>query len=117
MAGLTDTVVHAMLDNQLPAGSASLSLHSGDPGNTGTNELSGGSPAYARKTVTLIAAASRAKTYSTGAVTFDVPIGATAAYVGVWISGVYKGGFKLSQSAFYPAQGTYVLQPVSIRVS
>lgn len=116
MAGLTDTVVHAMLDNQLPAGFAGISLHSGDPGNTGANEISGGSPAYARKTVSLIAAASRAKTYSDGAQTFDIPIGTSVAYVGVWISGVFKGGFKLAQSQFYTTQGTYVLQPVSIRM-
>jgi len=52
MAGFRDASVHAMLDLELPAGSASLSLHSGDPGSTGANEISGGSPAYARKTVT-----------------------------------------------------------------
>lgn len=116
MAGFTDTAVHAMLDAQLPTGSASLSLHSGDPGNTGANEISGGSPAYARKTVTLIAAASRAKTYSSGAQTFDVPAGVAVAYVGVWVSSTFKCGFKLAQAQYFASQGTYVLQPVSVRM-
>ena len=81
MAGPTTSVKNAMLDNAFPSGSASLSLHSGDPGETGLNELSGGAPAYARKTVTLTAASAGTKTYSTGVVTFDVAAGGTAAYV------------------------------------
>ena len=116
MAGPTTTVKNAMLDNAFPSGSASLSLHSGDPGETGLNELSGGSPAYARKTVTLTAASAGTKTYSTGVVTFDVAAGGTAAYVGVWISGTFKGSFKLPSSVFYTAQGTYQLQPITIRI-
>lgn len=116
MAGPTTSVKNAMLDNAFPSGSASLSLHSGDPGETGLNELSGGPPAYARKTVTLTAASAGTKTYSTGVVTFDVAAGSTAAYVGVWISGTFKGGFKLPSSVFYTAQGTYQLQPITIRI-
>ncbi|WP_205688963.1 hypothetical protein, partial [Candidatus Macondimonas diazotrophica] len=62
------------------------------------------------------AASAGTKTYSTGVVTFDVAPGGTAAYVGVWISGTFKGGFKLPSSVFYTAQGTYQLQPITIRI-
>lgn len=35
-----------------------ISLHTGDPGTTGANEATGGSPAYARKLTTWAAGAS-----------------------------------------------------------
>ena len=60
-----------------------VSLHSGDPSTTGANELTGGSPAYARKAIAWSAAASGQRSNS-GAVTFDVPAGATVGYVGFW---------------------------------
>ena len=116
MAGFTDTAKNAMLDNQLPSGSASLSLHSGDPGGTGANEISGGSPAYARKTVTLTAASGGVKTHSSGSQTFDVPAGATVAYVGVWVSSVFRCGFALPSPKYYATQGTLDLAAPNIRL-
>lgn len=116
MAGLTDTVANAMLDNQFPAGSASLSLHSADPGATGLNELSGGSPAYARASVTLVAASGRAKTYSDGNETFNVPAGGRVAYVGYWISSTFKGSFPVASPQYFAAQGVYTLAPVTLRI-
>lgn len=58
------------------------SLHSGFPGQSGLNEISGGSPAYARKAITVGAASGEQRTLS-GSVTFDVPA-ATIRWVGVW---------------------------------
>lgn len=60
-----------------------LSLHEGNPGTTGANEISGGSPAYARKGVAFGAAAAGVATNS-GAITFDVPAGKTIYHVGLW---------------------------------
>lgn len=59
------------------------SLHSGFPGNSGANEISGGSPAYARKAVTF-AAASGGSRAQTGTAVFDVPAAATVQFVGFW---------------------------------
>jgi hypothetical protein len=50
---------------------------------TGTNELTGGSPAYARKAITFSAASGGSKASSTQPV-FDVPPLTTVAYVGLW---------------------------------
>lgn len=69
-----------------------------DPG-TGTNaaagEVTGGSPAYARKAVTLGAAASGQKA-NTGALTFDIPAGTTVGFLTFYNhltanSGNYRG--------------------------
>ncbi|HAK63584.1 MAG TPA: hypothetical protein DCO82_10140, partial [Alphaproteobacteria bacterium] len=59
------------------------SLHDGFPGNSGANEITGGSPAYARKAVTKNAAASRALTFTANPV-FDVASGVTVRWWGGW---------------------------------
>ena len=50
---------------------------------TGTNEVTGGTPAYARKAVTYAAAASEARTAS-NTPTFDIPVGTTVRFLGMW---------------------------------
>src|SRR3990167_10447667 len=67
------------------------SLHTGDPGDSGTSEVSGGTPAYIRKVVTWNAAAAGAMDDSNAPV-FDVPASTTVAYVGFW-SAVTVGTF------------------------
>lgn len=88
-----------------------LSLHTDDPGVDGTaNEVTGGSPAYARKACVYSAAASGERLLS-GDVTFDVPAGAIN-YVGKWD---YNGGSMVFQGAdqvtftSFSAQDTYVV--------
>lgn len=61
---------------------ASLSLHTGFPGSTGANEVTGGS--YARQSCTFAAAAAGARTLSS-AVGVDVPAG-DVAWAGLWAS-------------------------------
>lgn len=69
---------------------AYISLHTADPGTTGTSEASGGSPAYARKLTTWTAGSSDG--IATGSqVTFDVPAG-TYTHVGIW-SAATSGNF------------------------
>lgn len=58
-----------------------VSLHTGDPGTTGTAEASGGSPAYARKQSTWTSGTGGVLTGSQ--VTIDVPAG-TYTYAGLW---------------------------------
>lgn len=59
---------------------------------TGTSEVTGGSPAYARQAVTWSAASSGAKSAASVAGAFNVPSGTTIAYVGLW-SAVSSGTF------------------------
>lgn len=87
MPGLTDSGENAVLDEIFNAGSGTfpaadpyISLHSLDPGDTGANELTGGS--YARQQVAFGAAASGTLS-NTGAITWSVPAGDVVAW-GVW---------------------------------
>lgn len=85
----TDATVHLMLD-ALTLNEASL--HTAYSA-SGANEVAGGAPAYARKAITMAAAASRARASSTQPV-FDVPSGTTVRFVGLWTSGgAFKGMF------------------------
>lgn len=59
-----------------------LSAHSAYS-STGANELTGGTPAYARKAVTYAAASGEARAAS-NTPTFDVPAGATVRWIGMW---------------------------------
>lgn len=70
------------LDESLATGIKFLSAHSAYS-TTGTNELTGGSPAYARKAATWAAASGTPPTKVTSAaVTFDVAAGSTVAWIG-----------------------------------
>jgi hypothetical protein len=63
------------------------SLHTGFPGTTGTNEVTGGTPAYARKTISMSAASGGSRLLAAG-VTFDVPA-CTVRWIGLWKAGVF----------------------------
>ena len=61
---------------------------------SGANELTGGSPAYARQTITFSAASSSAKASSAVGGAFNVPAATTVAFVGLWsasTSGTFAG--------------------------
>jgi hypothetical protein len=77
-----------------------VSLHSAYPGDTGASEISGGSPAYARKAKTWNAAAAGAVDDSNAPV-LDVPAATTIGWLGFWslsTAGVFYG--------YAPAGGT-----------
>lgn len=100
---------NVMLD-QLGTVAVFVSLHTADPGTTGTNEVTGGSPAYARKSITWSAAANGSKAMSNTPL-FDVPAG-TVAYFGLWsavTAGTFYGGGALSAAETFSAQGQYTL--------
>ena len=92
-----------------------VSLHTSDPGTDGSNEATGGSPAYARKSITWSAASSGTLAASNAPV-FDVPAG-TYAYFGLWsaaTSGTFYGSGALSASETFAAQGTYTLDTTDV---
>lgn len=107
--GLTTTAKNTMLDALTIT---HVSLHTTDPGATGTNEVTGGS--YARKAITMAASSGGSRSASTQPV-FDVPAG-TVAYVGFWNNTTFLGSDDLTTEV-YAAPGTYTLTSATITVS
>src|SRR4051794_28815962 len=102
--GLSTTAKNLMLD-ALGADAVKASLHTADPGATGASEVSGGSPAYARKTIAW-GAASGSDIHNSSNPTFDVPASTTITHAGFWTSGgTWRGGAALSSSEVFTAQG------------
>lgn len=84
-----------------------VSLHTADPGTTGTSEVTGGAPAYARKAATWTAGS--VDGVVTVTVTFDVPASTTVTYVGLWTAstaGTFLDKAAVTSQAF-ASQGTY----------
>ncbi len=89
---------------------AYASLHTGSPGDDGANELTGGTPAYARKAITMAAASAGAIAASNQPV-FDVPASSTVTHVGFWsaVSGGTFLGYADVTDETFASQGTYTL--------
>lgn len=88
-----------------------VSLHTGAPGDSGINEVTGGSPAYARKAIAFNAASAGSMDDSTNGAVFDVPAGTTVTHVGFW-SAATTGTFLAYDdvtSETFAAQGTYTV--------
>ncbi len=86
----------AARNNMIAAeGTTHLSAHTAYS-STGANELTGGTPAYARKAVTYGAPSGAAKSIS-ASVTFDVPAAATVRFIGRWSA--LTGGTFLGMEA------------------
>ena len=84
---LMEALAHSMLNavkGTAPAVQIThVSLHSGFPGTTGANEISGGSPAYARQSITWNNAAAR-NLDSSNTPALDVPASTEVQYIGFW---------------------------------
>jgi hypothetical protein len=106
-----------MLDAELAT--VYVSLHSADPTATHTsalaNEISGGSPAYARKLVALSSAASGSKSQTATPIVFDIGAGKTLTHVAYWkvasagAATDYLGSAALSTPETFGSQGTYTI--------
>lgn len=116
----TDATLNAQA-NEDAGRCAFVSLHTGDPGSTGANEASGGSPAYARQPLSFNAAgtegplgASQPATVGVawGEATFDLPAGDYTHY-GYWNGSTFVGGGLLPSDVVLAAQGS---QQVSFAV-
>lgn len=91
------------------------SLHTADPGDTGANEVSGGSPAYGRKAITWNAATGGALDNNANPV-FDVPAATTVTHAGLWSAvtgGTYHGSGDIANETF-AGQGQYTLSDLDI---
>ena len=106
---------HLSLD-ALGAAIGFIGLHSADPGSAGSNEIAGGSPAYARKAVTWAAASGGVVAKSGADIVFDVEGGDTVSFHGYWSAatvGTCYGGADVTDETF-GAQGTYTLTAETI---
>jgi len=105
---------NSMLDH-LGTEAVFVSLHTDDPGTNGANEVTGGTPAYARKAMTWGAAAAGAMAHAS-APTFDVPAATTVKYVGMFsasTAGTFYGSDDVTNEV-YGAQGTYTLTGIDL---
>lgn len=115
---LTNNELNAVLDAIGPR-YAYASLHSASPGTTGANEITGGSPAYARQPVVWDPATGQVLGLN-GPLEFDVPGGATVHSVGLFsavTAGTFRGGDALTAAETYVAQGVYELTALTITAS
>jgi len=114
---LNDNAKNLMLD-ALGVAADYASLHSADPGTNGANEIAGGSPAYARKSITWAAASGGSMSSSNDPV-FDVEGGDTVSYVGLFSAdtgGTFYGSANVTDEVF-GAQGTYTLTDFTISIT
>lgn len=110
----TNAAKNAMLD-ALAGVAVYASLHTADPTTVGDNEVTGGSPAYARKAITWNSASSGAID-SSNAPAFDVPGSTTVTHVGFWsaaTSGTFYGGTAITNESF-GSQGVYNLDDADL---
>lgn len=85
------------------------SLHTANPGTSGTSEVAGGS--YARVPITWSASSGGTKTLTVAA-TLQVPAGTTITHFGLWSAssgGTFRGGDPLGASQPFLTAGTYDL--------
>lgn len=115
--GLNSTALNLMLD-ALAAVITHVSLHTDTVGSGSGNEVTGGSPAYARQTAAWGAAAA-GNIDLTGSEVFDVPAGTTVRRLGFFsalTSGTFYGDAELTDEVF-AGQGTYTLTDADITLT
>lgn len=89
-----------------------MSLHQGDPGETGANECSGGAPVYSRQPVAWGAASGGSIGFSAVPV-FNVEKFDTVTYVGFWKGSVFMAGYPIDPQSFNN-QGTLTFDSFTI---
>jgi hypothetical protein len=117
MANDYDITARKAMVDALGALAVRVALHTGDPGaaNTAANEVTGGTPAYARGTIAWGAAdAGTGVATCSGNVVINVPAGTTVTYISLWNSaGSVRYLKKSVTSEAFGAQGTYTVVAAS----
>jgi hypothetical protein len=92
------------------------STHTAAPGESGANEVSGGT--YARKSFT-IGASSSANRDSTSQPVLDIPAGTTVTHVGYWtaVTGGTFLGYKAITAETFSNAGTLTVSDVDITIT
>lgn len=112
MANDYDTTARNVGVDAIAALAVRWALHTGDPGgaNLANNEVTGGSPAYARKAVAWNAASGGTATQN-GDVVLDVPAGTTVSWVSLWdAAGTVRYLKKDVTDEAFGSQGTYTIK-------
>ena len=112
MANDYDTTARNAMVDALAALATRWAAHTGDPGgaNSASNEVTGGSPAYARKAVAWNAAGSGEATQN-GDVVLDIPASTTVSWVSLWnTAGTVRYLKKDVTDEVFGAQGTYTIK-------
>jgi hypothetical protein len=112
MANDYDTTARNVGVDAIAALGLRWAAHTGDPGgaNSASNEVTGGSPAYARTAVAWNAAASGIATQN-GDVVLDIPAGTTVSWVSLWnTAGTVRYLKKDVTDEVFGAQGTYTIK-------
>lgn len=108
---LTTAGKNAICDGIAAAGSW-ISIHTADPGSTGTNEQTTGTGTYARKQTTWASASGGSRVGSQVSIT--MPAGSTGAYWGLWsaqTAGTFEYGGVLPASETFGAEGVLQITP------
>lgn len=95
------------------------SLHTADPDPAGANEVTGGSPAYARQAITWDPA-SGAVAGLNGTLAFNGPASGAATHLGIWSAasgGTYYGSAALTGDQAFNASGEYNVTDITITAS
>lgn len=112
MANDYDTTARNVGVDAIAALGTRWAAHTGDPGaaNTASNEVTGGSPAYARKAVAWNAASGGIATQN-GDVVLDIPAGTTVSWLSLWnTAGTVRYLKKDVTDEAFGAQGTYTIK-------
>lgn len=112
MANDYDTTARNVGVDAIAALGTRWAAHTGDPGaaNTASNEVTGGSPAYARKAVAWNAASGGIATQN-GDVVIDIPAATTVAWLSLWnTAGTVRYLKKDVTDEVFGAQGTYTVK-------
>lgn len=108
--GFTQATINAMVDaicNATPFAvtTVTVSLHNGDPGASGDNELAGGS--YGRQVLTCGSASSGGQIANTAALNYtDMPAD-TVSHIGMWDGSTFRGGAALTAPQSVSAGQTF----------
>lgn len=104
--GLSSAAKNQMLNN-LATTAVFASLHATYPGDTGTGEISGGTPPYARQPITWNAAAGGDLDNNVNP-SFNVPASTTIRFLGLWsliTAGTFLGSVPLGAAGSLPFEG------------
>lgn len=108
--GALDVMSDAMA-NDLDA----ISVHNGDPGGTGANEITGGG--YVRQVPAWTAAGGDGTADLTTTLAFSGPASQAVTHFGCWSGATFRGGFALSGDLAFNASGELNLTEITIPVS
>jgi hypothetical protein len=115
MANDYDATAKNLMLDALAAVAVRVAAHTGDPGaaNTADNEVTGGSPAYARKAIAW-SAASGGSAAQNGDVVIDIPTSTTVSWLSLWnTAGTVRYLKKDVSDEAFGAQGTYTVLAAS----